>query len=236
MSDRETEATPAIQIMGVTKNFDRGLVRALRGIDLTINEGEWVALTGPSGSGKSTLLHLVAALDKPTSGRILIRGRDLGAFKDLDRYRRLELGIVFQLHNLLPNLTAIENVEVVMFENGLSHAEQRRHARELLQAMGIGEREHVRPPGLSGGERQRLAIARALANSPWLLLADEPTGSLDSVATKNVLELFRRIQREQGLTVLMVTHDEAVAEQAERIVDIRDGQIVSDTKTVNARK
>lgn len=236
MSNHAASTTPAIQCIGVTKNFDHGLVRALRGVDLTIEEGEWVALTGPSGSGKSTLLHLVAALDTPSAGRILIRGRDLASFKDIDGYRRNELGIVFQLHNLLPNLTAVENVEVVMFGNGMTHAEQRLYARELLAAVGIGERERVRPPGLSGGERQRLAIARALANNPWLLLADEPTGSLDSVATKNVLQLFRRIQRERGLTVLMVTHDNAVAAEAERIVDLQDGHIVSDTLTAHARE
>jgi putative ABC transport system ATP-binding protein len=217
---------PAIEAIDVVKTFDRGVLRPLDGASLTVAKGEWVALTGPSGCGKSTLLHLIAALDVPTSGRILVNGRDLSRIRDLDGYRRREVGLVFQLHNLLPMLSAIQNVEVAMLGTGRSPGEQRDRAMELLRAVGLEKRAKTRPPALSGGERQRLATARALANRPSLLLADEPTGSLDSQASKGVLGLLGAIRAETGLTILMVTHDPAVAAAADRIIYMRDGRVV----------
>lgn len=217
---------PAIEAIDVVKTFDRGVLRPLDGASLTVAKGEWVALTGPSGCGKSTLLHLIAALDVPTSGRILVNGRDLSRIRDLDGYRRREVGLVFQLHNLLPMLSAIQNVEVAMLGTGRSPGEQRDRAMELLRAVGLEKRAKTRPPALSGGERQRLATARALANRPSLLLADEPTGSLDSQTSKGVLGLLGAIRAETGLTILMVTHDPAVAAAADRIIYMRDGRVV----------
>jgi len=219
-------APPAIEVIDVEKTFERGLVRALNGVSLTIGRGEWVALVGPSGCGKSTLLHLLAALDRPTAGRILVNGQDLSSFSSMDRYRRFEVGLVFQLHNLLPNLTAVQNVEVAMFGNRLSHHGQGERARELLASVDLSHRENVRVPGLSGGERQRLAIARALANHPSIILADEPTGALDSAAAVGVMDLFRRIRAERGVTILLVTHDKGTADAADRLIHMRDGRVV----------
>jgi putative ABC transport system ATP-binding protein len=220
------QAPPAIEARNVTKSFEGGMVHALRGVSLEIAKGEWVALSGPSGCGKSTLLHLIVALDRPTSGSILVNGRDLEDVGDLDGYRRFEVGLVFQLHNLLPNLTALQNVEIAMFGNGLSHREQGERGHELLEAVALSHRAGVRPPQLSGGERQRLAIARALANQPSILLADEPTGSLDSASAGGVLDLFRSIRVEHNVTILLVTHDPTVAERADRVIYMRDGQVI----------
>jgi putative ABC transport system ATP-binding protein len=226
MSEREAPQ-PAIQTFDVVKEFDGGLVRGLDGVSIAVARGEFVAVTGPSGCGKSTLLHLIASLDTPTSGRIVVNGRDLREAGN-DRYRRSEVGLVFQLHNLLPHLTALENVEVPMFSNGEGHREQRGRARELLAAVGLSAKEKNSPPRLSGGERQRLAIARALANSPSIILADEPTGSLDSASADKVLELFREVRAQHGVTMLLVTHDTHVAGAAQRIIRMRDGRVVAD--------
>jgi putative ABC transport system ATP-binding protein len=223
MSDVRGTA-PAIDVVDVTKTFDGGLLRALDGVTMQVRHHEFVAVTGPSGCGKSTLLHLIASLDHPTSGRIVVNGRDLRMAGN-DRYRRRDIGLVFQLHNLLPNLTALENIEIAMFSNGSSHREQRGRARELLAAVGLPAKEHATPPRLSGGERQRLALARALANSPSIILADEPTGSLDSSSVTRVLELLRAIREREGVTILLVTHDANVAAAADRIVQMRDGRI-----------
>ena len=217
---------PIIQVTDVVKLYDDGLVRALDGVTMSAARGEFLAVTGPSGCGKSTMLQLIAALDRPTSGSIVVEGRDLREAGN-DTYRRTGIGLVFQLHNLLPNLTALQNIEVAMFSNGRSHGEQRARARELLAAVGLGAKEKVTPPRLSGGERQRLAIARALANRPPILLADEPTGSLDSAAVERVLTLFREIRERAGVTLLLVTHDAHVASTADRIVYMRDGKIVA---------
>jgi putative ABC transport system ATP-binding protein len=195
-------------------------------MDLEVAEGEFVAIVGPSGCGKSTLLHLIAALDHADEGSIRVAGQELERGADLSRYRSREVGIVFQLHNLLPSLTASENVQVPMFELGLSGRERRDRALRLLAAVGLEEREGNRPPQLSGGERQRVAVARALANEPPLLLADEPTGSLDSEAGVTILELIERLRRERGLTVVLVTHDIGVAARADRVVRMLDGQAV----------
>jgi putative ABC transport system ATP-binding protein len=218
----------AIRAIDVVKSFDGGIVRALDGVSMDVRRGEFVAVTGPSGCGKSTLLHLIAALDSPTSGSIIVNDRDLSTSGSLDHYRRRDIGLVFQLHHLLPHLTALQNVEIAMFSNGRGHREQRVRAAELLAAVGLSTKERAVPPKLSGGERQRLAIARALANSPPILLADEPTGSLDTVAVENLLALLQRIREDRGLTLLLVTHDTHVAEAADRIVHMRDGRIVDD--------
>jgi putative ABC transport system ATP-binding protein len=215
---------PAIQAIDVVKLFD-GVVHALDGLNLTVDHGEFVALMGPSGCGKSTLLHLLAALDMPTSGTIIVNGRDLRTHGN-ERFRRRDIGLVFQLHNLLPHLNALENVQIPMLGTGMGHAERLRQAQSLLADMGLSGKEKMTPPRLSGGERQRLAIARSLANNPSILLADEPTGSLDSASVERVLELFRRIRKERGVTILLATHDTHVASIADKIVYMRDGRIV----------
>jgi len=216
----------SIQISGVTKDFDSGTVHALQGVNMSVKKGEFVAVTGPSGCGKSTILHLIAALDRPDSGTIVVEGYDLGRLRDPSRYRRETIGLVFQLHNLLPRLSALGNVEVAMIGSRRPHSQRTAWARQLLAELDLEGREHRRPTQLSGGERQRVAIARALANDPPVLLADEPTGSLDSGAAAKVLSLFSRLQREHGLTTVMVTHDSAVADAATRIVHMQDGRIV----------
>ncbi len=221
----ETALAPAIELVDVTKTFDAGTVRALDGASLRIEEGEWVALTGPSGSGKSTLLHLLAALDAPTSGEVFVRGHRLDDGRNLDEYRRREVGLVFQLHNLLPNLSALQNITIAMIGTGVDHRKAAERARALLADVGLAAREALRPPELSGGERQRVAVARALANGPAILLADEPTGSLDAASAQSILELFRRIRNERKLTILLVTHDLEVAGHADRTLHMRNGRI-----------
>jgi putative ABC transport system ATP-binding protein len=216
---------PAIQAIDVVKLYDN-VTRALDGVNLTIACGEFVALMGPSGCGKSTLLHLLASLDITTSGRIIVNGRDLRSAGN-DRFRRQEIGLVFQLHNLLPNLTAMENVQIPMFGTGTKHAQRLQRARELLAEMDLSDKEKATPPRLSGGERQRLAIARALANEPTLLLADEPTGALDSDGGQEVIELLSRLHG-GGQTIVLVTHDAQVAAAAQRIVRMLDGRIVAE--------
>jgi putative ABC transport system ATP-binding protein len=217
---------PAIQVTDVVRAFDRGVIRALDGVTLTVGRGEYVALMGPSGCGKSTLLHLIADLDTPDAGTIVVEGRDLRDV-DGDRYRRREVGLIFQLHNLLPQLTALQNVEVAMFGNGHSHADQRTRARELLDAVGLAPRERTKPTLLAGGERQRVAIARALANEPPVLLADEPTGSLDAESGEAVIKLLFQLNREAGTTLVMVTHDELLARRCQRVVRLAAGRIVA---------
>jgi ABC-type lipoprotein export system ATPase subunit len=223
-----------VEIVDVTKSFDGGRVRALDGASLKVCRGEFVAITGRSGSGKSTLLHLLAALDRADAGRIVVDGNDLAKVRDLDQYRRNEVGLVFQLHNLLPHLDARRNVELAMIGTHLTRAERRARASELLDAVELAGKGQRRPPELSGGERQRVAIARALANRPALLLADEPTGSLDPTSVERVLTLFQRLRNDQGLTIVMVTHDHDVAAAADRIVTIRDGRVVSDERAERA--
>jgi putative ABC transport system ATP-binding protein len=215
---------PAIETVDVVKTFDGGIIRALDGVSLRVEAGEFVALTGPSGCGKSTLLHLIAGLDSPTSGAVWVDGQELSRIRDMDAFRRREVGLVFQLHNLLPNLTALQNIEVSMLGNGFSHKEQRQRAQELLDAVGLGAKAKTEPTRLSGGERQRLAIARALANRPRVLLADEPTGNLDSESVDRVLKLISGL-RDSLLAVLLVTHDAHVASMADRVVRMRDGRV-----------
>lgn len=218
----------AIVVRGVVKAFEGALIPALNGLDLKVPGGEMLAIMGPSGCGKSTLLHLIAALDAPDAGTIRVMEHDLSRARDLNHYRSRHIGIVFQMHNLLPSLSAAENVQVPMFESGLGARARRRRAEELLGLVGLAGKLDARPAKLSGGERQRVAIARALANEPPILLADEPTGSLDSVSGARVLDLIDRIRASRELTVVMVTHDPGVAARADRIVQMLDGRIVGE--------
>jgi len=222
----EEGRTPAVELVDVRKGYDGGMIKALNGLSLRIECGESVAVTGPSGCGKSTMLHLIAALDRPTSGIIRVGGVDLASQKDLPGYRRRHIGLVFQLHNLLPQLSAIQNVEVAMFGTGLSGRERRDRARALLADVVLADMETRPPTKLSGGERQRVAIARAPANEPELLLADEPTGSLDERSVDLVLDMFSRLRAERpGMTMIIVTHDIRVAGTADRIIWLRDGRV-----------
>ena len=216
----------AIDVQEVVKTYEEGRIHALTGATLQVREGEFVTITGPSGCGKSTLLHLIGALDKPDSGRIVVNGTDLADMRDLSHYRAHHVGMVFQLHNLLPTLSASANVQLPMYETQLSFWERRAKAQRLLEAVELGDRANTPPTKLSGGERQRVAIARALANDPPILLADEPTGNLDSKAGQMVLDLLRRIQRERGVTLVLVSHDMQIASAAERIVRMLDGRVV----------
>ena len=220
----------AIEVAGVRKSYDGGLVHALDGVDLTVERGEFLAITGPSGSGKSTLLHLLAALDHADAGRVVVSGHDLAKLDNASRFRRTEIGLVFQLHNLLAHLDARQNVEIAMFSTHRSLRERRERADALLADVQLEGKEHRRPPQLSGGERQRVAIARALANEPPVLLADEPTGSLDSASVEHVLALLRRLRAERDVTIVMITHDEHVANQADRIVVLKDGRVSEETR------
>ena len=204
---------------------DGSEIRALDGVDLHVAPGELVAVMGPSGSGKSTLLNLIGALDKPTRGEVLINGQDLAKIRNKDRFRARTVGFMFQLHNLLPTLSARENVEVPMMGQ-LSGRSRRRRAEELIELVGLGDRRNHLPNQLSGGQRQRVAVARALANNPTLVLADEPTGSLDTVSGQDLLNLLRELNHSQGTTFLLVTHDPAVARQTRRVLVMADGKIV----------
>jgi len=210
----------------VRKSFDGGRIRALEDVSLHLAPGELVALTGPSGSGKSTLLNLIGSLDRPDQGTITVDGSPLLA-GDASAYRAGTVGFVFQFHNLIPVLSAAENVQVPMFGRGVSRGEREARAESLLREVGLAERAKAFPPTLSGGERQRVAIARALANDPRLLLADEPTGALDSESGEQVVQLLRRLCENRGMTILLVTNDRTVAQRADRVLTLRDGRLGS---------
>src|SRR5437773_1829759 len=221
-----------LEVMSLRKTYESveaegAPVRALRGVDITIPQGEFVAVMGPSGCGKSTLLNLVAGLDTPSEGEILVAGESLAGKdeNDLARMRRKHIGIVFQFFNLLEGMSVLENVTLPAMIAGSSRKQAETRARDLLDLLGLADKAKAAPGVLSGGQRQRLAIARALANQPTLVLADEPTGALDSAGGAEVLELFRRLHA-SGQTIMMVTHDQTVADAAERIVRMRDGRIV----------
>ncbi len=227
MSSDTASPRPAVEVVGLVKTYDDGLIRALDGVDLTVAATEFAAITGHSGCGKSTLLHLIAALDSPTRGSITVNGQDVLRLRHASRFRREEVGLVFQLHNLLPRLTVRENVEIAMAGSKRPHRQRAPYADEILADVGLGDLSDRLPTQLSGGERQRVAIARALANDPPVLLADEPTGSLDSASVEVVLALFQRLRRDRETTVVLVTHDEAVASSADRIVRMVDGRVVA---------
>lgn len=215
------------QASGLTKEYDDGRVAALRGIDLTIEHGEFVSIVGPSGCGKTTLLNMLGLLDRPSSGKLHFRGRDLSAIGDPAAYRAREIGFIFQSFHLLPNFTVEENVQIPMFGLPCSPRERRARAVELLEAVGLGHRLGHLPVKLSGGERQRAAIARSLANRPAILLADEPTGNLDSKNSAHVMDILLRLRGEHRVTLVMVTHDQELARHGTRIIRIKDGQIVA---------
>lgn len=217
--------TPLIRCNDLVRIYPDGDVHALRGVSLQVAAGESVAITGPSGCGKSTLLHLLGGLDHPTSGEVIFDGRPLSTI-DLDAFRARRIGFVFQSFHLLTTLSALENVQIPMFEAPWPRAERPTRARALLNDVGMGHRINQFPNKLSVGERQRVAIARALANEPRVLLADEPTGNLDSVNQSEVLRLLDRLRRERGLTLVVVTHSPEVAEACDRTIKMRDGQIV----------
>ena len=223
-----------IEIENVTKVYQMGQVevRALQGVSLKIERGEWAAIMGPSGSGKSTLMHLIGCLDTPTSGVYRLNGVEVSGMNEnqLAAIRNLQIGFVFQTFNLLPRASALKQVMLPMqySRNGrrvADLAERKQRAQEALEMVGLGDRLDHQPTELSGGQRQRVAIARALINNPPIIMADEPTGNLDSKSGAEVLEVFRRLHREKGITVVMVTHDEEIGAQAQRIVRLRDGWV-----------
>jgi ABC-type lipoprotein export system ATPase subunit len=206
---------------------DGELIHALDHVNLTIAPGELLAVMGPSGSGKSTLLNVLGALDRPTSGKVFINGQDLAKIRNYDKFRARTVGFVFQLHNLLPTLNSLENVEVPMMGH-LGAGARRKRAKELLGLVGLGDRMKHLPNQLSGGQRQRVAVARALANNPLIILADEPTGNLDSVSGGELMALINDLNHSQGTTFIVVTHDLNVARQTRRVVMMEDGRIVRD--------
>lgn len=219
----------------VSKLYPDGQVHAVEDVSISIRRGEYVAIMGPSGSGKSTLLNLLGALDKPTSGNVYFDGQPLGKVRNLDRLRSQKFGFVFQSFHLLPILTAVENVQVPMFEGPLGAAARIRKARELLDMVGMGHRLNHMPQKLSVGERQRVAIARSLANEPIALLADEPTGNLDSVSADGVFELFAYLHRQQRMTIVLITHDEEFGRRAQRTLHMQDGRVHADVFTERHR-
>lgn len=217
--------SPLLEVRDLRKSYDEGRIEALRGVDLSIRAGDFLAISGPSGSGKSTLLQLLGGLDTPTSGEVLFRGENLGSAIDLDTYRSRNVGFIFQAFHLMPTLRVLENVQVPMLavnDNGFDRAQR---AEALLKEMGMDHRLRQFPNELSAGERQRVAIARALANAPDILLADEPTGNLDSVNSARIMEILTGIQKQRGMTLIVVTHENEIAHSAAREIRIRDGRI-----------
>jgi len=234
--DSVNEPTPAsIRTVDLTRTFEVGetTVEALRSINLEVDRGQFVALVGPSGSGKSTLLNLVGGLDRPTSGELWVDGVELSTSKEkaLTEHRRQRVGFVFQSFNLLPRLTAVENVALPLIFVGTAERERLERARQLLGQVGLSDRLEHRPTQLSGGEQQRVAIARALVNRPAIILADEPTGNIDTATGAEIMDLLRRLNREQGVTLLLVTHDPEAASFADRVIQLRDGQIAAQEVT-----
>ena len=214
-----------IEIKDLKKSYDEGKITALSGLNLKIKKGEFVSIMGPSGSGKSTLLNMIGALDTADSGQIKVAGIDLTVKKDLSQFRSQEIGFVFQMHNLIPNLNVLENVEIPMFEGNLNSKQMQERALDLLKAVGLEDKIRQTPNKLSGGERQRVAIARALVNHPSIILADEPTGSLDSKTGDIILKLLRDLHEQENVTLVMVTHEPYVAQMADRIIYVRDGKV-----------
>lgn len=227
-----------IRLRHATRTYQRGnaTVQALRGLDLSIEEGGFVAIMGPSGSGKSTLMHLLGGLDRPDEGQVMLDGQDIGPLSDerLAELRGKLVGFVFQRFNLLATLSALENVELPMIFQRVDRGQRRERAQRLLRQVGLGERMDHTPAELSGGEQQRVAIARALANDPRILLADEPTGNLDSESGRQIMELLAQLNEERAMTVVVVTHDPEIAEYADWVIRLKDGRpIDADSEEVN---
>ena len=215
-----------VEIHGLKKSYENGQIVALNGVDLEIKKGEFVSIIGPSGSGKSTLLNMLGALDVADEGTVKVAGVDLTRTKDLSTFRSQEIGFVFQLHNLIPNLTALENVQIPMLESPLSGKKMEERAMELLRSVELEDKINQKPTKLSGGQRQRVAIARALVNHPSIILADEPTGSLDSKTGDIILNILKDLHKKENVTLVMVTHEPYVANMAERTITVRDGKII----------
>ncbi len=234
-------ADPVAELRAIRKVYYKPdgsvMVEALRGFDLMIRSGEYVAIMGASGSGKSTLLNILGCLDRPTGGQYLLGGRDINSMDDeaLSKFRGRTIGFIFQAFNLIPQLTVEENVEVPLFYQGISRHERRERALHSLDLVGLGDRIGHRPRELSGGQQQRAAIARALVSDPLVLMADEPTGNLDSKTGESILQLFESLH-DRGMTIIIITHDDAVAERCERIVRLRDGEIETDQVLRSRRK
>ncbi len=221
-----------IEIHDLKKSYDKGKIKALNGINLEIKRGEFISIMGPSGSGKSTLLNMIGALDKADEGTIKVAGIDLMKAKDLNKFRSQEIGFVFQLHNLIPNLSVLENVEIPMYESKATSKEMTERAIELLKLMNFpnfNDTIKQNPTKLSGGERQRVAIARALVNHPSIILADEPTGALDSKTGDMILTLLKDLHTKENVTLVLVTHEPYVANMADRILNVLDGKITEGT-------
>ena len=217
-----------IKLTNVLKQYDKGRVTALNNLNLSIDKGSFVSIIGPSGSGKSTLLNMLGALDNPDSGEIIIDGINIGAEKDLSDFRRDKIGFVFQLHNLLPNLSVLENVEIPLIGTDLSEKVKKQRALKYIEAVGLIDKKDSKPNKLSGGQRQRVAIARALVNNPSIILADEPTGSLDSKTGEMILNVLIKLHEKYNVTLVIVTHDRDIADLAQRRIKIKDGQIIED--------
>jgi putative ABC transport system ATP-binding protein len=229
-----SSSPPPLRVEGVTKRFRQGsnVVEALRSVSLTVHPGEFVAVMGASGSGKSTLLHVMAGLTRPDTGRVLVEGEDIGSLSDarLTRFRRRRIGLVFQAFNLIPALTAEDNVRLPLLTDGRPEAASGK-IDPLFDRLGIAARRHHRPDALSGGEQQRVAVARALITDPAIVLADEPTGSLDSVTGQTLCKLLKRLCQDEGRTIVVVTHEPAVAKWASRVVVMKDGQVLTEFDT-----
>lgn len=216
-----------VEIKNLKKSYENGNIKALNGVDLTIEQGEFVSIIGPSGSGKSTLLNMIGALDIADEGTIKVADYDLSSNKGLNKFRSEKIGFIFQLHNLIPNISVRENVEIPMYTSNLSSKEQKERSTHLLTLVGLKDKLNMKPNKLSGGERQRVAIARSLANNPSIILADEPTGALDSKTSNVVLEELIKLHREENVTLIIVTHDMNVAKLADRVIEVLDGKIIN---------
>lgn len=218
-----------VSIRGLKKFYDNGETKALNGINLDIEEGEFVSIIGPSGSGKSTLLNMIGALDSPDRGSIIVDGVDLkNSRENLSKFRSQKIGFIFQLHNLIPNLSVLENVQIPLIGKHLRvNKTNEQKAIDLLKSVNLEDKIHQNPTKMSGGQRQRVAIARALINEPSIIIADEPTGALDTKTSEIIMNLLKRLHKERNVTLIVVTHDPTVANQADRIITVRDGQIIS---------
>jgi len=227
----------AVEIKDLYKSYEEGRIKALNGVSLTISDGEFVSIIGPSGSGKSTLLNMLGALDVPDSGTINVAGHDLTNSKKLNEFRAQKIGFIFQLHNLIPNISVVENIEIPMYTQKISSKEMRVKALKLLDDVGLKDKADILPNKLSGGERQRVAIARALANDPSIILADEPTGSLDSKTSSKILKQLIDLHEDKNVTLIIVTHDMDVAKLADRVIEVLDGEIISagDDSLINSK-